>query len=101
MRAEHDDFRIGNSRLRLDHGVDVAHRLAADHVFLPVARVAVRRQRRLEVARGFLQLVVVRDVVLARRDRLDMTLEGRGERTLLGGQRRQRALIGLPGTLVM
>ena len=41
MRADDDDVRIGNARLRLDHGVDVAHRLAADDIFLPAGRMAV------------------------------------------------------------
>ena len=54
--------------------------LAVGGEFLAADRIAERSERGLDVARDFLELFVVGDVVLARGDGRDMQLECRGER---------------------
>src|SRR5262249_56859468 len=58
--------------------------------------VAVRFENAFDVTCDLLKLVVVIEVVLAPRDRLDMGLERGGERRLVRGQRRQRTAVRRP-----
>ena len=94
MGADHDHFGISDVSARLDHHVDVAHRIVIDDEFLPANGITVGRERRLDITRGLFQFLVAADVVLARRDRLDMPLEHAGKRALLVGQRRKRPAMG-------
>jgi hypothetical protein len=83
MGADDQDFRRGNAALRLDDYVDIANRLAVGNVTLPVDGVAIGFERRFDVLGGFFELIIVFNVVLARRDRLDVLPELRRKCALL------------------
>ena len=97
MGADDDHLRTRRCGWRLDCHVDVAHGLAVGNEFLPADREAIGLQSGLDVTRDLLQLVVVRDIVLAGRNDLDVSPERNREHAFCLGERRQGAAMRCAG----